>query len=461
MNKHFYLSAFAVLASCSWIACDPGNGGDSKDLSGSFSEEQNTIAGVLNGVNGKPVAKVKVLALHAENKELASDTTDEKGMFAVDLSHRGLYGLSASKGDLAMYKVIKFEGKYVEVETKLDSTYDVSGSIVDGDDAPSEETYIALLGSKWENHTDSDGSFTIKKVPKGIYPVVVKPLDKKYVNSYYVVSVDGDGSIFYGPYSENIIESVYAQIESGVFEKGKGFKKINLVRSSDYGSVSLWNFDDLQESKSSMNSKDSKSKTDNIVFYGKPGVETGILGKAISLDGASQYGVIENDNDFLTDASALTLDAWVMVNKTPKGKDYRRNIVGKLGFGSKTDQDVFSLSIVQGVCGAKEPKFAFFIAGGNESDSLNCSEAVFSKGIETKAWSYISVVWANSELALYVNGKLVDKIKTSVKKIAQSGEPIIFGKENLNLRLDEVQIGTKAINELDVLFRYYSKGGVL
>lgn len=60
-----------------------------------------------------------------------------------------------------------------------------------------------------------------------------------------------------------------------------------------------------------------------------------------------------------------------------------------------------------------------------------------------------------------MDGKQVDKIKTSVKKIAQSGEPIIFGKEDLNLRLDEVQIGTKAINEMDVLFRYYSKGGVL
>lgn len=110
MNKHFYLSAFAVLAFCSLIACDPGHGDDSKNLSGSFSEEQNTIAGVLKGINGKPVAKVKILALHAENKERASDTTDEKGMFAVDLSHRGLYGLSASKDDLAMYKVVKFEG---------------------------------------------------------------------------------------------------------------------------------------------------------------------------------------------------------------------------------------------------------------------------------------------------------------------------------------------------------------
>lgn len=459
MNKFNILSSVTLLALGSILVACPGNGSD--DLGGIDEQTNTVVAGVLKDFKGRPVVSARVDAFRAETKESLFDITDENGKFRIYPEKKGLYGLSSSKDNLAMYKVIDFDGKEMNIETTLDSVFDVTSVVVGDKDRPSEETYVSLPGSKWDAHTDSKGYFTFKSVPKGLYPIIVKPLDKQYVNSYYVVSVSGEKPVFYGPYPEKIITSVLEQIENGTFKKENGSSKIQLVHSSDFGSVSSWNFDDVQESKSVMSSRDNKLHTDNIVFYGKPSVESGIQKKAVAFSGASQYGIIENDNDILTDVSTITLDVWVMIKKTPKGDSYRRNIVGKLGFGSSSDQDVFSLAIIQGACESAKPRFAFFLASGEESDSLKCSEAVFSKDIETKKWSYISVVWTDSILTLYVNGRKVDKMKTSVKKIAPSAEPIIFGKEELNIILDDVQIGTKAINETDVLFRYYSKGGVL
>jgi len=60
-----------------------------------------------------------------------------------------------------------------------------------------------------------------------------------------------------------------------------------------------------------------------------------------------------------------------------------------------------------------------------------------------------------------VDGQLVDTAKTSVKKINPSTEPIIFGKEKLNIQLDDVRLSKTVINGADVLYRYYLKGGAL
>jgi hypothetical protein len=58
-------------------------------------------------------------------------------------------------------------------------------------------------------------------------------------------------------------------------------------------------------------------------------------------------------------------------------------------------------------------------------------------------------------------GLKVAEKAVSVTQIGSSSEPIFFGKESLNLKLDDVRLSTSAIGESDVLYRYYLKGGAI
>ena len=76
-------------------------------------------------------------------------------------------------------------------------------------------------------------------------------------------------------------------------------------------------------------------------------------------------------------------------------------------------------------------------------------------------WVYVTAVWDGTTSVLYINGNKASEKKVSVKQIGVSSEPIFFGKESMNLKLDDVRLSTTAISASDVLYRYYLKGGAL
>lgn len=478
MNKKFIcvLVSWCVVAAIGFFAaCTP------EDTAGGFGEETNALAGVLVNEKGEPQANVRVFARHTKaNISDLVDTTDSEGRFEFSLVRQGAYGLSATKGKSAMYKRVNYYGQNVEVTARLVASTDVSGKVYLRDDTVATEVVVYIPGSPWEAKTSDKGKFSFKKVPEGTYPVLAKSPDPvRFIDAFYVGEFKDGKASFNGPYPVDLIDAVMAKVapDSGIsvsdsvesddtadvqVVSSEATKDMFLPLSPEYGTLCLWPLDYLSDGVPDTKvSSDARGRTEGVLFYGYPELTEGVSRNAIELKEHGQYGIVENDRNALDDATELTLEAWVNVSELPPSSIHRANIVGKLGFGSSGDQDVFSLSVVRGECGVKKPKLAFFIAEGSEEDSLGCENAVFSENIETDKWMYVAVVWNGSSLSMYVDGQLVDTVKTSVKKIKSSAEPIIFGKQDMEFKLDDVRLSKNAINAVDVLYRYYFKGGAL
>lgn len=477
-NRLYSIVLLVVLAICALVACAP------EETAGGYSEETNTLAGILVNEKGEPQANVRVFARHTKaNISDLVDTTDSEGKFEMQLVRQGIYGLSATKGKKAMYKMVGFYGQNVKVDAKLVSTTDVSGEIFLREDTVATDVNVAIPGSPWDTRASSKGKFSFQKVPEGIYPVVAKSPDPiRFKDAFYVAEFNDGKASFKGPYPTDLMDVVMAKATSDtllvdsleendttdiVLASASDDTTLMFPVSPDYSLLCRWPMDYLAENKEIAGTKvtsDARGRADDIFFFSDSVELTdGVSVNAVELNGAEEFGVVESDGGALDNATAITLESWVSIEKWPKDKAYRMNIIGKLGFGQNTDteQSVFSLSLIKGECGAEKPSLAFFVAGGDMGDTLGCESVVMSSDIVTDEWMYVTAVWDAGNLALYVNGQLLETAKTSVKLINPSAEPIIFGKENLNLKLDDVRLSNKAVNYVDVLYRYYLKGGAL
>lgn len=478
-KNHIYsiviLAAFAIYT---LVACSP------EQTAGGYSEETNTLAGLVVDEKGAPQANVVVFARHtrASISDLV-DTTDSDGKFEMPLVRQGTYGLSATKGKKALYKMVAFNGQNVNVTAKLVSTTDISGKINLREDTVATSVNVSIPGSPWDAKSSSEGNFSFKKVPQGVYPVVAKSPDPiRFKDAFYVAEFKDGKANFNGPYPTDIMDDVMAKVEPNkdstdttkkadttvfMFSSDLSSSSLMFPLSAEYGVQCWWSMDYLTDNEDvpgTLVTSDARGRCDDIFFFDEniKNID-GVSHKAVELDGADQFGVVESDGDALDSSTGMTFESWVNIAKWPKDKAYRMNIVGKLGFGqnTETEQNVFSLSLIKGECGAKDPSLAFFIAGGDEGDTLGCENVVMSSDIEVDEWMYVTAVWNGKTLALYVNGQLLETAKTSVKQIKPSAEPIIFGKEDLDLKLDEVRLSNKAIYDVDVRYRYYLKGGEL
>ena len=452
------------LAGLHFVAC-------TTEVANGVSEETNTVAGILVDGSGKVVAGVPVCARHyAVDTITVTDTTDSEGKFGLALSRQGQYGLSASKDKFAYYSTINFDGFEVNVSAKLEKTGSVEGKIYLRQDTSSAGIKVYIPGSPWETETDKNGGFSLKNVPVGVLPLLAKSPDPiHFVDAVYVVSVSSKSTSFRGPIPTGMFEyfakSSVEKEEEPVDEivntvDAVGAANLQFPLSPEYGLRSWWPMDYLTKAgKDTKKVSDARGGTDGILLYGVDSLEEGATEKALALYGSDQFGVIEGDRGLLDSAKALTLEAWMQVEK-PDSKNYRMNLIGKLGFGSSEDKDVFSLALVQGECDRKNVSLGFFIADGS-SNSLECEDAAFVDYKLFDEWVYVTVVWDGKTSALYINGLKVAEKAVSVTQIGVSSEPIFFGKESLNLKLDDVRLSTSAIGESDVLYRYYLKGGAI
>jgi len=465
------------LAGLHFVAC-------TTEVANGVSEETNTVAGILVDGSGKVAAGVPVCARHyAVDTIVVTDTTDADGKFGLAISRQGQYGLSASKDKFAYYATINYDGSEVNVSAKLEKTGTVEGEIYLRKDTSSAGIKVFIPGSPWETETDKNGAFSLKNVPVGVLPLLAKSPDPiHFVDAVYVVSVSSKSTSFRGPIPTGMFE-YFAQSSAEEQEKPSepdssnenavtpvddivnnvdavGAASLQFPLSPEYGLRSWWPMDYLTKAgKDTKKVSDARGGTDGILLYGVDSLEEGATEKALALYGSDQFGVIESDHGLLDSAKAFTLEAWMYVEK-PASKNYRMNLVGKLGFGSSEDKDVFSLALVQGECDRKNVSLGFFIADGS-SNSLECEDAAFADYKLFDEWVYVTVVWDGNTSALYINGLKVAEKAVSVTQIGVSSEPIFFGKESVNLKLDDVRLSTSAIGESDVLYRYYLKGGAI
>ncbi len=435
MNK-FYLTAFAGLlfAALAWVGCSDN------EVAGGVSEETNTIAGILVDKKGAPVVRAMVYCKSVEADTVtSSDETDSKGKFSLSVKLYDSYGISATVDSMAYYEVVEFNGKDVELnKATLTETADISGRVMLRDDSTAAGIVVRVPGSPWTATTDSLGFYKLEGVPAGKTTLQVVPTDlTRFVR-------------------------VNREINVGRLSGGeKGADSVMVPLSMVYGLRSWWAFSAVGNEGPVDFVSDSRSWTAGMSLYGNPEYggfvsydETSNVVGAVHFKGASQFGVVEDDRGILDGVTGFAVEVVLQVDKVlDTAATYRKNLVGKLGFGSEDDQNVFSLAVVRGECSADKPSFAFFMADGS-GDSLSCKNAVVSKNaLEFGKRYYLMATWNGNAVSLYENGKKVGETDVLFEKILPSEESIFVGKESLEFSLEDLRVSVEPLNEADAEFR--------
>ncbi len=416
-----YSTIFAALflAALVWVGCS-----DDK-VAGGVSEETNTIAGVLVDKKGSPVVSAMVYCKSVDVDTVeSSDETNSKGEFSLPVKRYGSYGISASVDSQAFYEMVEFKGEDIDLKSvALKETVDFKGRVMLRDDSTTAGIVVRIPGSSWTAQTDSLGYYKLVGLPVGKTGLQVVPTDLiRFVKVEHEVNV-------------------------GTLAGAGGVDSVMVPLSVEYGLRSWWTFNAVDKEGTADFAGDSRAWTAGMKFYGDPEyLENG----AIHFRGASQFGVVEEDRGVLDGVNGFAVEVVLRVDKVlDDGASYRKNLVGKLGFGSAEDKDVFSLSVIRGMCGAKKTSFAFFMADGS-GDSLSCKNAVVSKNaLEFGNRYYLMATWNGKTVSLYENGRKVGETVVSFEKISASEESIFVGKESLEFSLEELRISVEPLNDAD------------
>ena len=409
MNK-LYSTIFAALlfVVLVWVGCS------NNEVAGGVSEETNTIAGVLVDRKGSPVVSAMVYCKSVEVDTLiSSDETNSKGEFSLPVKRYGSYGISASVDSLAFYEMVEFKGKDVDLKSvALKETIDFKGRVMLRDDSTAAGITVRVPGSSWIAQTDSLGFYKLKGLPMGKTTLLVAPTDlARFVR-------------------------VEHEVNLGTLAGANGVDSVMVPLSMEYGLRSWWAFNAFDKEGTVDFVNDSRAWTAGMKLYGGP-----YFNAAVHFKGASQFGVVEDDRGILDGVTGFAVEVVLQVDNVLDDSDsFRKNLVGKLGFGSADDKDVFSLSVIQGMCGAKKTSFAFFMADGS-GDSLSCKNAVVStNALEFGKRYYLIATW---------NGKKVGETEVPFEKISASEESIFVGKESLEFSLEDLRISTEPLNDAD------------
>ena len=422
MNK-LYSTIFAALlfVVLVWVGCS------NNEVAGGVSEETNTIAGILVDQKGSPVVSAKVYckSINVDTLE-SSDETNSKGEFSLPVKLWGSYGISASLDSQAFYEVVEFKGKDVDLKSvALKETADFKGRVMLREDSTAAGITVRVPGSSWATQTDSLGFYKLEGLPMGKTGLLVVPTDlTRFVKVEHEVNV-------------------------GALAGANGVDSVMVPLSMEYGLRSWWDFNTVGKEGAVDFVKDSRSWTAGMKLYGGPEFNS-----AVHFKGASQFGVVEDDRGILDGVTGFAVEVVLLVDKVlDDSASYRKNLVGKLGFGSAEDKDVFSLSVIQGMCGAQKTSFAFFMADGS-GDSLSCKNAVVSKNaLEFGKRYYLMATWNGKKVSLYENGKKVGETEVSFEKISASEESIFVGKESLEFSLEDLRISVEPLNDADAEIR--------
>lgn len=455
IKKWFLLNSLAL----AFFACNGDN-----SLAGGVSEETNTLAGVLMDASGRGVAGVRVSAryMHYDGSDVM-DTTDSAGHFEMVMPMYGDFGLSAQTDSLAYYEKLHYNGVGIYKEAVLQTARSVSGNI--GGRQGLSFVNVEIPGSIWSTKTDVDGDFVLENVPEGIFYIYAKTPDfSHYENASYVISVDSAETRFYGPIVESIVDSII--LNDDFEDEEVDASELDFPLAVNYGIRSWWSMDsfvgDVKKTAKTIKNDVKDNMVDSLVVYGKVSLENGVVENALLLDGANQYGFVEDDR-VLNSTSEMLLETWLSVDSIlTDDAPYRMNVIGKMTFGNHgSNHGIFSLAVINDECGVSSPTLAFFLAN-QDDDSLSCENVIVAQEtISIGKWVYVSVVWNGETLKLYLDGKVSSRKELkNYEKLADSSDPIFFGKQNLRIRLDEVKIGVKSISDIDVFYRYNLKGGL-
>lgn len=400
----------------------------SMNVAGGTSEETNTVAGTLSRPDGTPAARAAVLLRSTVSDSAYADTTDSLGRYSLLPKAYGQYGLSAEDSAFAFYDTISFYGKSISRDFKLSETDSISGFVFLREGEAAANATVEVAGSPWKTATDENGYFVLNSIPSSGVPLSVSPGLTKYISQ---ISYD---------------------VSTRVASSGEASAKdlvIRLPLATDYALVGVWDFNNSPDGETV---PDSRGLSGKARLYGDAKIETfADRNRSLRLQKASDFAVIEDDRGILDSAKAFTVEAWVNFQGAPDDSAKIRNIVGKLGFN---DSAVFSLSLLRDTCDVKGFAFGFFVSDG--TSPLSCSTAVTApEALPQNRWIYLAASWDGKTASLFIDGALAGTVKTDFENLVGANEiPIYFGKENLDIAIDDVRISTTAIDSVDARYRF-------
>lgn len=435
----------AAAASCFLLACGEVH------MSGGVSEETNTLAGSLSNSSGTALARSVVTAALVAEGDTATyvDTTDFNGYFSI-LVPSGVFAVSALSGSEMAYALVRLSGADGSVKLATDSLFDVSATILLSDSSAAEGAKVSLPGTDIYAVADASGKASLS-IPQGNFALQVSSPNADFEDVYVAVV----GSELYGPYPVSIAIDSVAGLEH--LENSPAASLVwALPHWDSLGLVAEWTFDELAGTASPYV---SEGEGGDLYVYGSGTLVAGLSGMALSLSGASDFAVWESDGGALENATAFSVEAWLSLEEPTDTAAYRRNIVGKVGFGGDTDSSVFTLALVNGVCDVTEPRIALFVADGSGME-LSCENAVLDTSApDFGTWTYYAAAFEEGVLKLFRDGFLVAEAETAVQTLGSSGEALYIGKEELALKIDALRLSLDALDEAEAFVRYYQQGG--
>jgi len=145
--------------------------------------------------------------------------------------------------------------------------------------------------------------------------------------------------------------------------------------------------------------------------------------------------VVSNGEKFSASV-AFEIKAWFKIDSIPQKSATPHNLVGK--------NDIFSLALVNGACGAEDPAFAFFLT--EETSIFACHHAVLSKNpVKAGLWTFVEVKWDGRYLTLHQDGVQVAKEERILAVLPYSNVPIYLGKSGVPFAIEELSFNTEAL----------------
>ncbi|GEM_PF-5084573 len=405
-------------------------------VAGGVSEETNTIAGVLENPNGDRLANVAVFARRVfVDSVIHVDTTTAKGHFSFELEN-GEYAISAKQKDLAYYEVVAAE-KDMDIKAvalPLD-TFDFVVKYSDGSLA--KDAVVSVPGSEISTVADTNGKLRIA-LPHADVLIYVRSGSKNFEDAYFKV-VDGKVA---GPYATP--KSLLELLE----RDDKALESDTLVLPKKTSEFATWNMSTVQDGKVLSNGK-------TLYVYGSPLVKN----DEMHFTSASEFAVLESDDGAFDGAESFSATLKLNIVEMPSDSTYRKNILGKVGFGTANDESAFSIALIKGECGVQRPMLAVFVADSNSDFAVDCGNVALAN-VNANEDMLIAVSFDKGNLNIYKNGMVIGRAKTGVSKLRNSKESIYLGKETISMKVSSVSLSLDGLNESEAFFEY-SKGGRL
>jgi len=146
--------------------------------------------------------------------------------------------------------------------------------------------------------------------------------------------------------------------------------------------------------------------------------------------------IVVSDGKKFSASVAFEISAWFKIDSLPQKSEIPYNLIGK--------NDIFSLALVNGACGAENPAFAFFLT--EETSIFACKHAVLSKNpVKAGLWTFVEVKWDGRYLTLHQDGVQVAKEERILAVLPYSNVPIYLSKSGISFTIDKLSLNTEAL----------------